>query len=148
MKDWSYKKKSVKSIEDFPQNEDMIGFVYRITNVLTGKFYIGKKSLRHSRKTRISKTEKLATATRKTFKVVIKESDWKTYCGSSKDLTADIKKQGGEHFKREIVELCYSKKSLSYCEMKHQVLNDVLTTNSYNGNILGKFYPKDLNLIK
>lgn len=137
---------NAESILDFP--EEAIGFVYKITNNQTGKFYIGKKSLFHSRKTKISAKEKLQTKTRKTFKVVKKESDWLKYYGSSIALSEDCKILGKQLFTREIIELCYTKKSLTYCELKHQILNDVLTSNSYNGNIMGKFYPKDLNIEK
>jgi hypothetical protein len=138
----------LKSIDELPQHESLVGFVYKITNTLTGKFYIGKKDFFHSRKSKISKREKLNTGTRKTFKRTIKESDWLSYYGSSKDLKDDVLKFGSQNFKREILEVCCTKKYLSYCEVKHQFLNDVLSSSSYNGNILGKFYPRDLENCK
>ena len=136
-------KKKINTIEDFPNHEEIIGFIYKITNLKTGKFYIGKKSLCTRRKTRISKKEKLQTGTRKVFKQVVKESDWKTYYGSSLDLKADVAKLGPENFKREILELCCTKKYLNYCEFLHQVKYDVLKADTYNGNILGRYYRKD-----
>ncbi len=134
--------KSVETIKDLPK--DCIGFVYIITNIKTGKFYIGKKSLYHSRRTRISKREKVSTKTRATFKTVVKESDWYTYHGSSEELKKDIKKYKQDNFKREILRCCFSKKELSYMELRYMIEYDVLRANSYNGNILGKFYRKDL----
>jgi len=35
--------KEYDSVDKFPEN--CVGFVYKITNIQTGKFYIGKKSL-------------------------------------------------------------------------------------------------------
>jgi hypothetical protein len=138
---WFFKRKEIKSIEDFPK--DAIGFIYKITNLETGKMYIGKKVLFFSRKTKISKREKSETGTRKKIKKVIKESNWKDYYGSSQELSDDIMKLGTGSFKREILEVCCNLKYLSYAELKHQIKCEVLENNSYNGNILGKFFKKD-----
>jgi len=148
MNPWMLQRKVISKVEDLPNHEEIIGFVYRITNLKTGKFYIGKKSLYHERKTRISKKEKAETGSRKTFKRVVKESDWMTYHGSSTDLKDDVKRLGPENFKREILELCCTKKYLNYCELAHQVKHDVLMSNSYNGNILGRYYGRDMENCK
>ena len=140
--EWTHKNKKVTSVDYFPTNT--VGFVYKITNLDTGKFYIGKKILFNQRKTVISKREKLATATRKKFKKVIKESNWMDYYGSSVDLKADITKLGKQKFKREIIEFAFSKKYLGYAEMKHQILYNVLEIDSYNGNILSRYFRNDL----
>jgi hypothetical protein len=124
--------------------KDVVGFVYKIVNLKTGKFYIGKKSVISKRKTRIGKREKSKTKTRKTFKIVVKESNWKTYTGSSKELNEDIKKLGEKAFSKHIVEYCFNKKYLNFAELSHQIKEDVLKVDSYNGNILGKFYRKDM----
>lgn len=148
MNPWTYGKKTIKSVEDFPNHEELIGFIYKVTNLKTGKFYIGQKSLYHSRKTRISKKEKATTGSRKIFKKVVKESDWMTYHGSSKELQEDVTRLGPENFKREILELCCTKKYLSFCELSHQIKHDVLKANSYNGNILGRYYARDMENCK
>jgi hypothetical protein len=149
MSNWIYTEKSglvreILTIEDIPNSKDAVGFVYRITNKITNTFYIGKKSLYFERKTKISIKEKVATATRKKFKQVIKESDWKKYWGSCVELKEDIQLFQSSNFTREIIEVCCSKKYLGYCEIMHQIKNDVLTTNSYNGNIMGKYFPGDM----
>ena len=59
---------------------DNYGFVYLITNTLTGRKYIGKKFF-YSSKTKVVKGKK------KKFKV---SSDWKTYYGSSAEVTKDV----------------------------------------------------------
>ena len=40
---WLYEQKQVADINDIPEGTQ--GFIYKITNLKTGKFYIGKKSL-------------------------------------------------------------------------------------------------------
>lgn len=142
---WYYRtNKAITDIKQLPDSDQLEGFVYKITNIITGKFYIGKKSLWSVRKKRISVKEKKSTGTRKTFQTVTKESDWKKYYGSSKDLKDDVKRLGETAFKREILEVSKSKKYLSYAEFAWQVKLDVLRTNSYNGNILGRWFNKDM----
>jgi hypothetical protein len=148
---WYFKGSQVKSIEDIP--EGAIGFIYKITNNITGKFYIGKKSLYSNRKKKISNREKkklgmvnkdgsATDATR--VKTVTKESNWFKYYGSSKELKEDIDKEGQVNFHREILEYCCTKKYMTYSEVAHQIKQDVLTNNSYNGNILGRYYRRDM----
>ena len=64
--------------------------------------------------------------------------------GSSKELLADIKDVGEDKFNRQILHYCFSKKQLTYYEICYQMKHDVLSVESYNDNILGKFYRKDL----
>lgn len=146
--DFNKKGRYISSIEDFDNYENLIGFVYKITNLKTGRFYIGKKSFYHKRKTKIGKREKAATKTRKRYKVVVKESNWLVYHGSCKELNKDIQQLGPDPFRREILETCCSKKYLNFCEVEHQIKNDVLKINSYNGNILGKYYSQDMKNCK
>lgn len=141
---WFYKNLPIHSIEDLPNYENVQGFVYMIQDTETYKFYVGKKVLRNVRKTKISQRLKKATKTRKTYQRTVKESDWKDYYGSSKELLADIQKYGKHRFKRTILELCCTKKYLSYSEIKWQMKLDVLTTGTYNGNILGRYYTRDM----
>ena len=103
--------------------EKAIGFVYLITNTQNNKKYIGKKIF-HFSKT-IQKNLK-----KKKVKV---ESDWQTYNGSNDDLNNDIKINNPE-LKKEIIEICYSKSSLSYLEAYHQFTNNVLIDSTYYNN--------------
>lgn len=141
---WMYKRKAITSLDKLPKYHELEGFVYKITNLSTGQIYIGKKSLYHTKKKKISARTKAETKTRKTFEYIKKESDWLKYYGSSKELSADVKLLGVEQFSREILELCKTKKYLTYAEFAWQVKLDVLKTNSYNGNILGKWYSRDM----
>lgn len=141
---WIYNKKSITRLEDIPNYEDVKGFVYKITHKSTGKIYIGKKALSSSRKSRISKREKSLTSTRKVFKKTIKGSNWLEYWGSSKLLCDEIKLLGKQEYKREILEFTKTPRYLTYLELVYQIKYDVLRTDSYNGNILGRFFRKDM----
>jgi hypothetical protein len=129
--------------------QDYFGFVYKITNLTNSKFYIGKKYFYHTSNVKLGKKELAAlpvTRGRKsTTKQVIKESDWRSYWGSSKELQQDVKELGAEMFECIILKLCKDKKELTYYELHYQCINEcLLSYNSYNDNILGKFFRKDL----
>ncbi len=127
---WTYQGQIV---EELP--EDCVGFVYIITNTVSGRKYIGKKLAKFSKTT--YKTVKLKNGTKKKKKIRGKiESDWKDYYGSSPNLTIDIEKLGKENFTREILHYCTSKAQTSYIEAKEQFERKVLETDEYyNGHI-------------
>lgn len=126
---WTYKGEPVEEID-----EKYTGFVYIITNLVTGKAYIGKKLSKFS-KTNV-KTVTLKNGTKKKKKIKSKiESDWKTYWSSSKEVQDDVKALGEDKFKREILMFCLSKGTASYFEAKLQMQNEVLENPDkwYNG---------------
>lgn len=127
---WEYQGVQVNELP-----EDCVGFVYIITNILTGRKYIGKKLAKFSKTT--YKVVKLKNGTKKRKKIKSKiDSDWQEYYGSSPNLTADIDKLGKENFKREILHYCNSKAQTSYLEAKEQFLRQVLESDEYyNGHI-------------
>ena len=147
MEKWLYKGEECSSIEKLPEN--LHGFVYKITNLDTGKIYIGRKILHNTLTKKLTKKE-LAEQTgpgrKPTKKKVIKESNWLSYWGSNKLLLEDIKVLGKDRFEREILHLTISKKQLTYYEIHYQCIHNVLGIDSYNDNILGKFYRKDLEV--
>jgi hypothetical protein len=112
---------------------DFFGFVYRITNLQTGKQYIGRKYFYQFRKPR-GKSRKVKS-----------ESDWKKYYGSSDELNANRKSLGNKCFKREIISLHNTKGWVNYEETRQLFLNNVLSEdeNYYNSNILGRYMKKD-----
>ena len=115
--------------------EEAVGFVYLITNLVSGKKYIGKKLLVFSKTT--YKTVTLKNGTKKKKKIRSKvPSDWKDYYGSSLELSKDIELLGKEKFTREILVYCMSKAECSYIEAKLQFENKVLeSADWYNGQI-------------
>ena len=136
--------------------EESVGFVYKIVHIPSGKFYIGKKSLESVRNVKIGKRElQKIKEERKAAgiggrsplkKKVRKVSDWETYYSSNDWIKEQVKEGKQEEFKREIIQFCNSKKSLSYYEVYWMFKYDVLSDeNSLNSNILGKFFPKDLD---
>ncbi len=132
------------TLEDFPENS--FGFIYRITNTVTGKFYIGKKSLYHNIKKKLTKVElaeQSGPGRKATTKKVQKESDWVTYWGSDKEILAEIKSNGNLAFQRDIIKIVNTKKELTYWELHYQCQYNVLLVDSYNDNILGKFFKRD-----
>ena len=115
--------------------EDCIGFVYLITNTVTGRQYIGKKLAKFSKTT--YKTVKLKNGTKKKKKIRSKiDSDWQEYYGSSVELSKDIDALGKEKFTREILHYCKSKAETSYVEAREQFDRKVVESDDYyNGHI-------------
>ena len=131
---WTYQGTTFTSVDI----DDFFGFVYCITNLQTGKKYIGRKYFTQRRKPRGGKRK------------VTTESDWKRYYGSSAELKADIKKFGHSIFRREIISLHKTLGKVNYEETKQLFLNNVLmealddgTPAYYNSNILGRYMRKD-----
>ena len=115
--------------------EDCVGFVYCITNTITGKMYIGKKLAKFS-KTRY-KTVTLKNGKKKKKKIKSKiDSDWQDYYGSNIELNKDVENLGKEKFYREILYYCKSKAETSYIEAREQFSRKVLESDQYyNGHI-------------
>ena len=134
------------SVEKFPEN--CVGFVYKITNIQTGKFYIGKKSLYSNVRKKLTKKELAeysGPGRKPTKKLVTTESNWADYWGSNKGILQEIKDGGTDSFRKEILKFCFNKKQLTYWEVHYQCIHEVLLTDkSYNDNVLAKFFRKDL----
>lgn len=115
--------------------EECVGFVYIITNILSGRKYIGKKLSKFSKTT--YKTVKLKNGKKKRKKIKSKiTSDWLDYYGSNNELKNDVVMLGKEKFVREILYFCKSKAECSYVEAREQFERKVLESNEYyNGQI-------------
>lgn len=115
-------------IETLP--EECVGFVYLITNNISGRKYIGKKLAKFSKTT--YKVVKLKNGTKKKKKIRSKiDSDWLTYYGSNDELNKDIQTLGQNNFKREILYYCTSKAQCSYTEAREQFRHQVLESDAY-----------------
>ena len=127
---WYYQNTPVETLPD-----DCVGFVYLITNNLSGRKYIGKKLAKFSKTT--YRIIKLKNGNKKKKRIKTKiDSDWQEYYGSSPELTADVIKLGAENFSKEILFYCRSKAECSYIEAREQFANKVLESNDwYNGHI-------------
>ena len=134
MTTWIYENKEVQEIP-----EGYFGFVYLITNKITGRKYIGKKQFNSYRSKKVKD--------KKRRKRYILESDWKDYWGSCEELLEDIKELGEDNFSREILRLCKTKGELTYSEVELQIKADVLTALDekgnrlyYNSNIMSRWF--------
>ena len=131
---WTYKGTTFTSADI----GDFFGYVYCITNLKSGRKYIGRKYFQQHRKHRGSRRNRTS------------ESNWKAYYGSSKELNEDRKLLGNSTFRREIISLHTTGGKVNYEETRQLFLNNVLTESLddgspayYNSNVLGRYYKKD-----
>ena len=118
--------------------DDNFGFVYLITNIQSGKRYIGRKYFWSFRKPPGKKRR------------VKKESDWKKYYGSCPELREDVELLGRQNFSRTILSLHKTAGKTNFEETKQLFINGVLTESLdtggpayYNSNILSRYFRKD-----
>ena len=121
---WLYNGDVIDTLPD-----DCEAFVYLITNKKNGMKYVGKKLAKF-------KTTKPPLKGKKNKRRGYKESDWKTYWGSSDHLNADVLKYGEDNFIREILHMCPSRGISSYLEAKEQFDREVLLSDDYYNGII------------
>jgi len=132
---WVYKD---KEFNETP--EEFQGFVYMVTELDTGKKYIGKKFFWKPKVLPVTKTRKRRVRTRV-------ESDWRTYYGSSKEVQTLVESKGKNNYKREILRLCKTKGECSYYQAKYQFQFDVLLSDEYYNEFIGcKIHSKHIRV--
>lgn len=137
---WYYQNKIFEPAEH--DYESLAGFVYLITEKETGMKYVGKKTFWSKRK-----APPLKGKTRR--RTIIKESDWRSYFGSSEKVQALVEENGEEAFYREILRLCKTKGEMSYYETKEHFDREVLLRSDYyNGIISCKINHNHVNHLK
>lgn len=100
---------------------EYFGMVYLITNVRTGRKYVGKKFFTKAARRQVKgKSKKVRIA-----------SDWEKYFGSNKVIQEEVKSLGEDVFKREILHLCKSRSECSYWETWEIFNRDALRTDDY-----------------
>lgn len=121
---WMYEGKEFVQPAD---PKDAIGFVYLITEIDSGKMYVGKKLLwKPVRK-------KVGTKLRR----VLVPSDWPNYYGSSTTLKKQLESLGKDGYSRQILRLCKSKSEMTYYEIKEQIDRNVLFDEMYYNDFIG-----------
>lgn len=122
---WYYNE---EAFEETP--EEYQGFVYMITELDTGKKYIGKKFFWKPKILPKTKTRKRRIKTRV-------ESDWRKYYGSSVEVKSLVEEKGVDNYKRDILYLCRTKGECSYYEAKLQFQYDVLLSDDFYNEFIG-----------
>ena len=119
--------------------DDYFGFVYKITNTQTQRSYIGRKQFHSYTRKKIKG--------KKNRKKIVRESDWRTYTGSSDILNEDIQRMGKDKFTFTILKLCVTKRDLGYTETWYQMTESVLDSKFpdgsrkyYNNNIMSRWF--------
>jgi len=150
---WTYQGKIINELHDMPEGTH--GFIYKITNGLTGEYYIGKKQVQSTRKRKFGKKETAALTDKrmKRYEMVTKESNWVDYRSSNKIVSGWFDKDGrpyltaNDRLELKILKFCGNKKSLTYYELQEQFSHNVLADElALNDNLLGKFFRKDLDI--
>ena len=127
---WIYKNEPVEQLP-----EECVGFVYIITNTISGRMYVGKKLARFKTTRYKMHTQKNGKKIRKKIRGAV-ASDWQEYYGSSDQLNRDVELLGRDRFQREILYYCRSKAECNYIEAREQFTRKVLESNQYyNGHI-------------
>lgn len=108
--------------------DDHYAIVYKVTNLVNNRMYIGKKLL-WSPKYKVDKKTKKR-------KKIYGKSDYEKYYGSSKELLGDILIHGKENFKREVLAIVKNKWEASYVELYFQLTENVLFSDDYYNNII------------
>lgn len=122
-----------------PDNiNEYFGFVYLIIEVNTGKQYIGKKQFFSLRTKTIPG--------RKNKKHYQKESNWRTYTGSSKELNEAILLNGKQNYEFHILSLHKTRGGLAYRESELLILRNALKAMLPSGG--RAYYNKTINGIK
>jgi len=121
---WYYKDDLITELP-----EDCEAFVYLITNLTNDRKYVGKKLAKF-------KTTKPPLKGKKNKRRGYKESDWRTYWGSSDHLNNDVVELGEDKFRREILYYCPSRGVASYIEAREQFERRVLETDDYYNGII------------
>lgn len=104
---------------------DALGFLYKITDKKTKKFYIGIKQVSKRIKRKPLKGKKRN-------RISIGESDWRTYCSSSGEISEEIKKDESKYI-FEILSFHPTKTLLKYAEAEYLIKNECLfDPNCYN----------------
>lgn len=126
---WIYQEEEIDSLPD-----EVYYFVYKI-DYTNGTSYIGSKVVRSE-----LRIKPLVGMRKNARRVSTKESNWKTYVGSSK-LNAGLIIAS-----KEILHLCSNKRTATYMEHKELFCREAIESNLYNNaNIGGKFFDNCLN---
>lgn len=111
MNPWTY---AGTTVDKMP--EKTMGFVYLLTQISTGRMYVGKKLFLFAGTKQVKGK----------IKKIKKESDWRTYHSSCEEIVAAVKEKGPSDWTREILHYAKTKGTLNYLEAREQMDRRVL----------------------
>lgn len=112
--------------KEFTENDvdKYIGFVYEITEIDTGKKYVGQKVF-------WNKTVKKPLKGKVNKRRGKKPSDWQEYYGSNEELKNLVAERGKDFYTRKILRLCTYKSELNYYEAREIFIRDAVIDPMY-----------------
>lgn len=126
---WQYCGKLFTSTDAEEKISDgFLGFIYKITDISSGRKYIGKKLL-------VQKIKLAPLKGSKRKRTKIRQSDWEKYYGSS-EMVKELVAIRPHDFTREILSFCRSKGELNYAESALQFELGVLLSDDYFNGII------------
>jgi hypothetical protein len=130
---WTYQNEPVTEEDTL----NHYGFVYQITNNVTGRKYIGRKYFTKA-------GYKIIKGKRRKIR---KPSDWVDYWGSNGSLKKDVGDLGAMRFSREVLRFCKNRSECSYWETHYIIENQALLRDDYYNEWLSVKVSKK-NLVK
>jgi len=129
-----------------PNPHDFFGFIYLITDMTSGKKYIGKRQYWASRpRVKGCKSKVTDKQSDKWKSCCWKEADWRLYSGSSKSLTKWMEEHPTHEYEFRILRQCRSRGSLHYAEIEAQVASGSLWKRDRDGKI---FFNRQISACK
>lgn len=121
---WKWKN---KKLEKIPKNK--FGFVYIIIDKTNDNFYIGKKQFYSITNVKLSKKKQninyKGIGRKKQKEEVIKETNWRNYKSSSKQVISLIESKDIKNFEFKILEFAENSTQLKYLETFYQFKYDI-----------------------
>ena len=127
-----------------PDPSQYFGFMYQIHELDTGRLYVGIKQYWFS--SGKSKRRCMDKQSEKWTPHHWKESDWRSYTGSSKKLNQEIKSKGLENYEFSIIGQYPCSRSLRYAEANYLHKVDALTLKNDEGEYV--YYNESIQDIK
>ena len=123
--------------EDIP--DDVLGFVYIITDTETGEKYVGQKRMRKPKVLPITKSRKRRIRT-------VVESDWRSYYSSNGIIKENATAGHTDRYQREILRFGTTKGDLHLLELMEQINRNVLFDPKYlNGLVNVRIHKKHIS---
>jgi len=109
-----------------PNPHEYFGFIYVITDVTAGRYYVGKKQYWAARRIKGCRSKVTDKRSSKWKSKCWSESDWRFYKGSSKNLQAWMEDHPTHQYEYRIVKQCRAKGTLHYSEIEALVRSGCL----------------------